>query len=97
VTFTARLAKPGEYEIRLWATASGNRATNVPVTISLPSGTRTASVDQRKGQSNGDFISLGRFICPADTEIAVSISTEGTDGFVVADAVQFIRRGHEEP
>ena len=37
-TFTTRLPMAGDYEIRLWATASGNRATNVPVSLHLPAG-----------------------------------------------------------
>ncbi len=90
VTYTARLPQPGDYEIRLWATPSGNRATNVPVTVRLPSGNQRLAVDQRKGQRGRNFISLGRFTCPANAEIAVVLSTEGTNGFVVADAVQFI-------
>jgi hypothetical protein len=90
ITYTARLDQPGDYEIRLWATASGNRATNVPVTVQLPGGDTTLAVDQRKGPVGTGFISLGKFACPADAEITIELSTEGTDGFVVADAVQFI-------
>ncbi len=90
VAFSARLPTAGTYEIRLWATASGNRATNVPVTVQLPSGTQRIMVNQQKGPAETGFVSLGMFACPAAAPITVSISTVDTDGFVVADAVQFI-------
>ena len=90
VAYSTRLPTAGTYEIRLWATASGNRATNVPVTVQLPSGTQRMMVNQQKGPAETGFVSLGMFACPAAAPITVSISTAGTDGFVVADAVQFI-------
>lgn len=90
VAFSARLPTAGTYEIRLWATASGNRATNVPVTVQLPSGTQRIMVNQQNGPAETGFVSLGMFACPAAAPITVSISTVDTDGFVVADAVQFI-------
>ena len=90
VAYSTRMPTAGTYEIRLWATASGNRATNVPVTVQLPSGTQRMMVNQQKGPAETGFVSLGMFACPAAAPITVSISTAGTDGFVVADAVQFI-------
>ena len=90
VAYSTRLPTAGTYEIRLWATASGNRATNVPVTVQRPSGSQRIMVNQRKGPAETGFVSLGMFACPANETITVSVSTAGTDGFVVADAVQFI-------
>jgi len=91
-TFTPRLPQPGTYEIRLWATALGNRATNVPVTIRLPGGERRLAVDQRTGPGREGFVVLGSFSCPAGDAVSVTISTAATDGHVIADAVQFIPR-----
>lgn len=90
ITFTTTLPKQGRYEIRLWATASGNRATNVPVTVDLAGTIETLTVDQRKGLSPEGVIRLGVFACPAEKEVQVTIATTDTDGYVVADAVQFI-------
>jgi hypothetical protein len=90
ITFVARVPEAGSYEIRLFATASGNRATNVPVTVHLPSGVEKRSIDQRTGPGAEGQISLGVFACPADEDIKVTLSTEDTNGYVVADAVQFI-------
>ena len=93
VTFTARLPKAGRYDIRLWATASGNRATNVPVAIRRADAVTDITVDQRQGPGTKGYISLGVFDCPANQDVAVTIGTAGTDGYVVADAVQFIPVG----
>jgi hypothetical protein len=90
ITFTTRLPKTGRYEIRMWATASGNRATNVPVTLNLGKEATTLSVDQRNGPSAEGVIRLGVFTCPADTDVTATIATTDTNGYVVADAVQFV-------
>ncbi|MGA0039689.1 MAG: FAD-dependent oxidoreductase, partial [Pirellulales bacterium] len=90
ITFTTRLPKTGRYEIRMWATASGNRATNVPVTLNLGKDATTLSVDQRNGPSAEGVIRLGVFTCPADTDVTATIATTDTNGYVVADAVQFV-------
>ena len=89
-TFATRLPKAGDYEIRLWATASGNRATNVPVSLHLPAGVQSMTVNQRTGPAKTGYISLGVVTCPADAEVAVTVATTDTNGYVVADGVQFI-------
>ena len=89
-TFTTRLPMAGDYEIRLWATASGNRATNVPVSLHLPAGVQSMTVNQRTGPAKTGYISLGVVTCPADAEVAVTVATTDTNGYVVADGVQFI-------
>jgi hypothetical protein len=89
MTFTPRIKKAGEYEILLWCQPNANRATNVPVTISINGKQiQTVRVNQRKAAS--ETVSLGAFKLPQGTGTSVTISNEGTDGFVVADGVQFV-------
>ncbi len=93
LTFTPEL-KAGEYEIIVVFPQNPNRATNVPVIVEIRDGNGPAkqsrlTVNQRTGPGNG-FASLGKFKLPAGTNTSVTISNEGTDGFVVADAVQFV-------
>jgi hypothetical protein len=45
-------------------------------------------VNQRKAE-NGGFALLGKFLLPKGRGTSVTISNQGTDGFVVADGVQF--------
>jgi hypothetical protein len=47
-------------------------------------------VDQREG--DGDWITLGQFLCGSGTSCTVKISNSDTDGTVVADAISFKRK-----
>jgi FAD dependent oxidoreductase len=81
--FRAKLPAPGRYEVRLAYTALPNRASNVPVTA----GGKNITVNQRTTPPiDGLWLSLGTFENPAE----VVISNEGTDGFVIIDAVQWL-------
>lgn len=67
-----------------------NRATNVPVTVTIRGGTtRTVRINQRS-TSEGGFFSLGEFKLPAGKATTVTLSNAGTTGYVVADGVQFL-------
>ena len=71
-------------------TAGPNRATNVPVTVRLADGERRLTVNQRTAPGKDGHVSLGTFPCPAGDAVSVTIGTAGTDGHVIADAVQFL-------
>jgi len=90
VTFTPKIPRAADYEIRLYFPAGPNRAGAVPVTLHLPDGPRTITVDQRQKPGPAGFLSLGRFSLPAGDAVSVSIGTAGTSGHVIADAVQFV-------
>jgi hypothetical protein len=47
------------------------------------------TVDQRNGEHNGTF-ALGSYKLPKGRRTTVTIANRDTDGFVVADAVQFV-------
>lgn len=86
--FETRL-KRGSYEVRLAYTEEPNRATNVPVSIQHAGGTTNRTVDQRRTPPVDSIaMSLGTFVF--DRQAAVVISNEGTDGYVIIDAVQFV-------
>ncbi len=88
--FTPSLPEAGRYEVRLYATPNPNRATNVPVVIHSAEGEQTIRVDQRQPEPGGVPIRLGVFRFAAGQGGWVEIRNEGTDGHVVADAVQFV-------
>ncbi len=88
--YAAKLAE-GRYEVRISWSASSNRASNVRVEIAAADGVHRVVVDQRKGPSiDGLFEPLGRFRFDADREANVTIHVGGADGYVIADAVQFL-------
>jgi hypothetical protein len=88
VTFTPDLPASGTYEVFYSYTAATNRASNVPVTINHANGSSTITVNEQIDMG-GDFLSLGQFSFAAG-QGDVTVSNEGTDGFVVVDALAFV-------
>ena len=89
--FPLRVPAAGRYEIRLAYLAYPNRATNTPVTVVGPQGEKTIRVNQRqKAPIDGLWLSLGTFELKPGDDATVVIRNTGTDGYVVADAVQLI-------
>ena len=89
--FVPELPKDGLYEVMVSYTPRANRATNVPVSISCATGSKTVYVDQTKVPTiDRVFASVGQFKFAAGKSGAVQISNEGTKGFVVVDAVRFV-------
>ncbi len=87
--YEAALPARGAYEVRISYAAHANRASNVPVSVVHAGGSESIEVDQRQEPPiEGMFLSLGEF--EFDGDGAVVISNEGTDGYVVADAVQWL-------
>ncbi|MEW6306127.1 MAG: DUF1553 domain-containing protein [Verrucomicrobiota bacterium] len=91
LTFMPGTLKAGRYEVRLAYVPANNRATNVPVTIFSGDGEKTVVVNQQETPPiAGRFVSLGQYRFEQNGAGFVILSTEGTKGHVIADAVQFI-------
>jgi nitrous oxidase accessory protein NosD len=90
VRFTPTLAEGGWYQVYLHWTSHPNRATNVPVDIVHAGGTDTVVVDQR-GSAGGQMRLLGTYKFEAGTSESVVLRTAGADGYVIADAVRFVK------
>ncbi|WP_328339302.1 FAD-dependent oxidoreductase [Micromonospora sp. NBC_00421] len=86
--FTPSLPMAGSWVVQVRWTADPNRASNVPVDVVHDGGVTTRVVDQRT--SGGQWVSLGTYRFPAGTAGSVLIRTDGTDGYVVADAARFV-------
>ncbi|NGN62964.1 FAD-dependent oxidoreductase [Streptomyces sp. A7024] len=85
--FRPDLPDAGTWTVALRWTADPNRASNVPVDVETSAGTTTKTVDQRT--QGGQWVLLGSWDFTAGTGGSVLIRTDGTDGYVVADAVRF--------
>tara|TARA_R110002072_G_scaffold13481_2_gene56909 strand:- start:124400 stop:127723 length:3324 start_codon:yes stop_codon:yes gene_type:complete len=81
------LPKPGDYEVRVSWPPNPNRATNVPITVRFGREVTTVTVNQKNSGQDG-FNSIGTWAF--GTEAVVEISNKDTDGYVIADAVQFL-------
>lgn len=91
IEFRTRLKESGEYEVRLAYAASGNRARNVLVTVVDASESHRIIVDQQKAGPEKPWSTLGTFHFDSDADAVVTIRNEGSDGYVIADAVQFLK------
>lgn len=90
IRFVPDLPANGRYEVRLAYSPSGNRATNVPVTIQSADGQHVAVVDQTQQPADPPFVSLGTFTFDAGRDGYVEVRNEGTDGHVIVDAAQWL-------
>ncbi len=89
--FDVKVPKTGNYEVRFAYATAPNRATNVPVTVRHADGEKTIAVNEKRApEIEKAFVSLGVFRFTAETGATVTVATEKTDGYVVADAVQFL-------
>jgi hypothetical protein len=89
--YTPNIPVAGEYEIFLYYTPNANRAANVPVVIQIVGEARLRKVNQRLKPGDKGRVSLGKFFFPAGNQSWVEIRTEGTDGHVIGDAVQWVK------
>jgi hypothetical protein len=89
--FEIKIPADGKYEVRFAYVPNGNRATNVPVTVESADGSKTVKVNEKLTPPiDGLFISLGTYQFTAARGAAVVVSNEGTDGYVIIDAVQLL-------
>ena len=93
LTFHADALTAGVFEVRLAFVANPNRTTRLKVMILHADGESIVQVNQQQNPSiDGRFVSLGSFRFEANGQGYVMISNEGTEGYAVADAVQFLPR-----
>lgn len=90
-TFSAELPESGKYRVAIAYIQNGNRATNIPVTVKHASGTETITLNQRQKPEEKELLQpIGVFTFNKDQKASVTISNEGTNGYVIIDAVQFL-------
>lgn len=91
--YEANLPGAGRYEVFLSWPPHGNRASNVSVKVIGLDGQRTTMIDQRQPPSEkGALRSLGVHRFAKDRPAVVLVSNHGADGYVVIDAVQWVKR-----
>ena len=91
VKFTFRVEKPGEYQLLVAYSASGNRAAKVPITVTSGDQSGTAFLNQRKAPELATgFTSVGAFVLAADSDTTVLIETRDTDDHVIVDGIRLL-------
>lgn len=88
VQFTPVLEQSRSYIVQTRWSTHANRATNVPFDVIHAGGTTTVTVDQQ--QSGAEWHTLGTFTLSPASGHGVKVRTNGTNGYVVADAIRLV-------
>jgi hypothetical protein len=92
IRFNTDLPSDGDYEVRFFYTPHENRATNVSINIYHADGISTITVNENLVPPiNRMSISLGVFHFLPSGQATVEVINDNANGYVIADAVQFIR------
>ncbi|MEO2047417.1 MAG: FAD-dependent oxidoreductase [Pirellulales bacterium] len=90
VRYATTIENSGTYEVRLYFLPASNRATRVPVTMTTALGVQKIIVNQQKRLSDQPYLILKSVSLEAGEHFELVISNKGTDGYVIADAVQLV-------
>ena len=89
--FRAGLPESGRYQIRVSYSAQNNRCSHVPVTVENHRGKHELVLDETEHpRVAGLFQPIGDFEFEKDNTCQITFDSEGTKGYVIVDAVQFI-------
>lgn len=92
-TFRFKVPMSGRYEVRMAYSAHETRAKAVPVTITQGDRRTEWKVDQTQPLPAGEaFRAIGTMELEANQESTLTITNEGTNGFVILDAVQVVKK-----
>jgi hypothetical protein len=89
-TFVIDVAKAGSYDVRVAYTANPNRATNVPIRLQSKSVSKDVVLNQRETPAETGFQPIAKVDLKAPESITIVVTNEGTDGYVIVDAVQIV-------
>ncbi len=95
VKYSPNIPEQGEYDLFLRWTADENRASNVPVKITHANGIKDTVINQRTRGS--EWLALGNYEFNAGNSGNIILSNNGTNGFVIADAIRLSKRNNCEP
>ena len=84
--FSGDIAQSGVYDVYVYWPSHPNRATNVPIEVTHANGVSTETVDQTA--NGGTWNLIGSYEFDATIPPEIRVSTLGTNGVVVADAVR---------
>ncbi|MCB1233183.1 MAG: FAD-dependent oxidoreductase, partial [Verrucomicrobiae bacterium] len=90
-TFKFKAPKSGRYQLRCAYSAHETRATAVPVVVSSGGQETKLQIDQTKPHPVGEAFSvIGTVTLSGESESTLTVTNEGTDGFVILDAFQLL-------
>ncbi len=90
IQYKTRLEADGEYEIRMSHSPGANRSSRVIVVVTSAAGDTELLLDQRKNTLEPMWSTIGKFDFLKSSDAVVTIHNRDSDGYVIADAIQFI-------
>lgn len=91
VRYTPTLPAPARYHVYGRWTSAGNRATQAPVDITFAQGTAGLTINQTTGGARWNL--LGTFAFDPGSAGSLLLRNTDADGFVIADATQWVLAG----
>ncbi|MEW4452876.1 FAD-dependent oxidoreductase [Bremerella sp. JC817] len=90
-TFHCKVPNSGKYAVRMAYSPHPTRAKNVPLMVTQSGRTTQLMVDQTRPLASGEaFRTVGEVELSAEAEVTIVVGTEGTEGFVILDAIQLL-------
>lgn len=90
-TFKVQVPKTGNYQVLMAYSPHETRTSAVPVIVRSGGSKSTFTVDQTKRLPDGKlFQEIGTAHLQADTPSTITVSNEGTRGFVIVDGIQLL-------
>ncbi len=92
VTYQLPVKEAGKYKVCLMYFPDNKNATNAKITIHHADGIEKMEWNFRQGDNLGFSVRVGEYYFEKGKPATVTISNENADGFIVADAVGFIKQ-----
>jgi len=94
VKFTPTIIKAGGYRAYLYCPRTNKGTSKMMVTVFNGKTSKDVAISPNEikveGQTSGEWIGLGSYSLPVGKASHVTVTTAGSDGIVVADAVLFV-------
>ena len=97
ITYRANIKNVGKYDVQVSYTDGPNRSNKTPITVMHADGEQKIYIDQTKPPGIlKTFTSVGVFRFDENERDVVQITTEGTEGHVIADAIRLVSTANKD-
>jgi hypothetical protein len=94
VRFAPDIKKEGLYNVYIYIAKIGGLSSRIPISVNNGSQQKIADINIDnivvKGQTEGEWVAIGKYHFSVGKEGYIAIAGKGTDGILLADAVLFI-------
>lgn len=92
MVFKTTITEAGKYELRMAYSPHETRAAKVPITVESGGKAMKVFFNQQEPLPSGEaFRTVGTFMLSAGKDTSITVSNEGTEGFVIVDALQLVK------